>query len=740
MKKPSHIKSKHIFSILAVFILMILTSGSIFAQVEVEKSSNTEIINGKEYYIHQVEAGQTLYSISKAYGISVEDILFENPEAKEGLQIDQQLKIPLVSRGQKINEDLKEGRINYIFHVVKAGQTLTSIASIYSVSVEDLNKLNPEVKGSLKVGQYLKIPLQESKEVKEKDKEKEETKTVMIRHKVKPMETWYSLSKEYNVTVAELRKANPGLAYPKVGELVNVPSEINQTEGQKPLRPDTLIHFVKPGETIYTIARNNGVSLDSIFKLNPGLRTVIHPGDEIKLPPVSPETSFIRHRVTERRSNLKKVAELYKVPLKKVEDMNPQISRRVVENQIVKIPVDEKILPEQDQIVLMPELEKEKLAKEGQELAESTFENIHQTYNVALMLPLSLEDVPAIDTLSDATPSQLLQSTPFRFIQFYQGFLMAADSLKKLGLSLDLHVYDIDQDISKTIKTLKLDEMNRMDLIIGPIYRNSFAYVANYARILGIPIVNPLSQKIETLIQNPFIFKVMPSRAAQADELAALVNRDFRYDNIILVYPNRYQDQNALNNIRAKLMDTLGSRHEIYNVAYDSDSLAGILRHTSVLKNNLIIVYSETEALSVDLMARLNDLRDSLKMTLIGIPEWEKFEHLENDYLMNLHTILFSSSFINYNDTIVKRFILDFREKYLAEPLEYAYSGYDMGTYFLTALMRYGRDFEHFTDQMNKPLLNTRFIFRKLPGGGYENTYWNIYRIDNYQLIPIIVE
>ena len=145
-----------------VLMLIVAVCGpaDLYSQ-EIVKSEVLERIDGKEYYMHTVEQGQTLYSLSKLYDVPVDELVFENPDAENGLAIGQLLRIPLVSREKKITNELRQGEFRFIFHIVGKGESLFSISRIYDVSVNDLKAANPEWSAGLKPGQYLKIPLKE---------------------------------------------------------------------------------------------------------------------------------------------------------------------------------------------------------------------------------------------------------------------------------------------------------------------------------------------------------------------------------------------------------------------------------------------------------------------------------------------------------------------------------------------------------------------------------------------------
>jgi len=178
-----------------------------FAQapgVAIQRSNEKVLINGKVYYIHIVKKGETLYSIAKAYSVTVADITSTNPDAVHEIKIDQVLRIPVSSIRKE--ESIVKNNDLQVLHVVAAGQTLYSISRIYGVSVADIEKLNPEVKiDSIQVNQVLKIPGLPRKEI---SPTQESVKPGFIHYKVKEKETLFSISKQFGISQDTLLKYN----------------------------------------------------------------------------------------------------------------------------------------------------------------------------------------------------------------------------------------------------------------------------------------------------------------------------------------------------------------------------------------------------------------------------------------------------------------------------------------------------------------------------------------------------
>ena len=80
---------------LPILISILICTNTVYSQVVVERSKDKVIISGTAYFIHQVKKGETSYSISKAYGITVEDLTRENPPTVYGIKEGQTLRIPV---------------------------------------------------------------------------------------------------------------------------------------------------------------------------------------------------------------------------------------------------------------------------------------------------------------------------------------------------------------------------------------------------------------------------------------------------------------------------------------------------------------------------------------------------------------------------------------------------------------------------------------------------------------------
>lgn len=150
--------------LVCLLILLSVALGS-FAQdnpMMVEKSKKTKKIEGKVYYIHKVEKGQTLYSISKAYDVLISQIIFDNPDAINGIKPDQELRIEKQDprKAEKAQEKPIELDGNHVLHIVQPKETLYGLSKQYGVGVEGITEANKEaLSEGLKIGSTLRIPV-----------------------------------------------------------------------------------------------------------------------------------------------------------------------------------------------------------------------------------------------------------------------------------------------------------------------------------------------------------------------------------------------------------------------------------------------------------------------------------------------------------------------------------------------------------------------------------------------------
>jgi len=184
---------------------LILSCIMLLAFSSMSQNSNYPVkkINGIQYYVYKVQPSEGLMAIERKFEVPIDEISKINPEVKNGLKVGQEILIPIPSK--HISNE-----VSTFEHKVEKKQTLFAISHKYNVSQEDLQKLNPDLKNGLREGMILNIPDSDKiKKQKEVEKKKISSST-LITHKVLPKETLLSICKQYNVDMKDVIRLNPG--------------------------------------------------------------------------------------------------------------------------------------------------------------------------------------------------------------------------------------------------------------------------------------------------------------------------------------------------------------------------------------------------------------------------------------------------------------------------------------------------------------------------------------------------
>lgn len=222
-------------SIIAAGLIFSTLTGVAAEYLPVEKSPVIVFINGKKYYVHTVKSGDTLYSIAKAYEVEEGIIRESNPGVADGLRIDQTVKIPVPESAIIKAKAEKKRKKDFILHKIKAGQTLYAIARDYNISVATLREDNPSINPqALTIGETLWIRRTEIGSSTEQQAQAEMVEYAnnlnkatdddgYDHHVVQVGETVYSLSRRYGITEAEFAQINDISQGLKAGAIIRIP-------------------------------------------------------------------------------------------------------------------------------------------------------------------------------------------------------------------------------------------------------------------------------------------------------------------------------------------------------------------------------------------------------------------------------------------------------------------------------------------------------------------------------------
>jgi len=188
------------FFLLTIIGLLLITY--VHAGTYATDSIGIEKIGDKVYVLHRVEEKETLYSLSKRYDVKINMIVAANPSSEFGLDIGEILKIPL----SETNVSAEDGRV---VHTVKPKETLYSISKAYGVEPDAIKEWNRISTSILDIGQKLIIYPSGMETSVVVDQPAETIRQEGYKyHTVTDGETLYSISKKYEVALEDLREWN----------------------------------------------------------------------------------------------------------------------------------------------------------------------------------------------------------------------------------------------------------------------------------------------------------------------------------------------------------------------------------------------------------------------------------------------------------------------------------------------------------------------------------------------------
>ena len=607
-------------------------------------------INGVEYYVYTVEASEGLYRISKKFNVLQADIYKANPGITEAIKAGQTLYIPVNKGNDSKSMQKSSSQKKVIEHKVLAKQTLYSISKMYGVEQSDIVGMNPEIQGNtIKIGQTLKIPISNMTKGEEQERvinqindtqlppqsntSNRNVKKKYVTYEVKnKKETLYSISKQFGVSINEIIEANPyaqdGI---KKGDILQIPIDeknIPKTSGNE------LYHLVQPKETIYGICKQYNISKEDLFRRNPRLQTEgLKYGDTI----------FI--------------------------------------------------------------------ASAGKTLGNTTDDNT-RTYKIAYLLPFSIGEKERNVNIE-------------RFIDFYRGSLIAMEDIKTSGVSLEVYTFDTQLGTSKTQEIVKSKLPKDIDLIIGPAYPEQITQVASFAKKNNIVQVVPFTSHISNSDRYAQQYQFNPVPNDLDKIVAANIFNKFKDNNIYMVYFSNEENEQSFYTLPEqleRLMKSKSVRYVRLNINdISKDKIASIANNN---KHNLMVI---RQCQTSDFQ-ELIDMFDNNTRNITFVTEHNIFDYAQKDKSLK------NKDFVSYslfNTSPTNKYISSYnnyfptRSKAQSTP-NYDLLGYDITLYFCKAL------------QPNKQLIfpqdvalqQSTFNFTK-QNNAFLNTGCFIYRLKN---------
>lgn len=553
---------------------------------------------------------------------------------------------------------------SYILHVVEKGQSLYSIASMYGVSQEEIVRLNPGSDQRIYTGHSLRIP-----------RKADNLTQNGTFHTIQAGETLYRLGVQYDVSAQAICEANPGLSASnfRTGQVIRIPQRSAEATKEQPTQAA------------------------------PATDT---PQSSIR-PAVKPQCRDM-HRV-KRKETIYSISRQYGISEAQLIAANPELkgTTQLKKGAFLCIPYT----ADQAEISVtktQAPVGQNELLNANRQQAQSL-----STLKAAVVLPF-LDGVP--------------QHMASRMVEYYEGFLMAVDSLKRLGTNIDLYTYNSGPEGS-SISTLleKERELQQMHIIFGPLYPSHVKPLADFSRKHGIRLVVPFTSRDNSVFSNSAVYQINTPQSYLYSEV---------YDHFVRQFPNaQVLFIEATQGAKEKAEFIKGLKEELRNRGIPMQSiseeataeqLAPLLRPN---RENIFIPTSGSNPTLIKTLPQLTLLvreHPECSIHLFGYPEWQTYtkDHLEAFF--ELDTYFYSSFYTNDLLPSAKQFTRSYRRWYGKEMEDrypkYGMLGFDTGFFFLQGLSRYGTGLESNLTGLNLTPIQTGFKFQRVNNwGGFIN-------------------
>jgi LysM repeat protein len=612
----------------------------------------------------------------------------------------------------------------YKTHKVQVGETIESIAKIYMVTPYDLYALNPDAKTDLQPNAVLIIPKTKIADVPVVSQVKEVKG--LKKHKVKRRETLYSLSKKYNVTIEDIKKANKRLYSENLrkGDRINIP------EFRTVLKTETLANTIKkytvlPKEGKWRVAYKFGISIEELDKLNPELGGSLAVGQEINVPNIADNEEKAVDDAYGYYTVLPKEG-FYRLKLKlgleqeALENLNPELKITGLKvGMVLKVPAGTDLVNAE--------------GIEGTKVDLTSRLNNIGTKRLAVMLPFRLQRVD-VDSTREA--KRLLQTDPYLrpALDFHSGVLMALQDAKDKGISVVLDVYDTQNREAEVSNILNSNDFSQVDAVIGPFMKKHVDRVSLELKRKGVPVFVPLASDVQ-LRDN--VFQTKPSEELLFKQMVAHVKKDSTIQNIILISDIKNKgisDKLKLEFPGAKQIVSRKDNKKEKDAYY---ILIDDIQNELKEGKNVVFLHTSKEGFVSNVSSMLNSFIDETKEVVLMTTSHNRAYEGNNISNYHLSNLKFQYPSVNmpYDNDSKNEFVKRYEEEYHEPPNKFAVRGYDL-TMDVLLRMASEEDLKAFNDDaLTTEYTENKFQYAKKMFGGYYNQAMYIVKYDDLKII-----
>lgn len=613
-------------------------------------------------------------------------------------------------------------------YTVKEGDTLESIAKVFRVSPSDIKSLNPTLEKGLQKGMLLIIPGDEISYFNKKQP------TGFEKYTVKDKETLYGLAQRFHITQDDLRRYNMILYKKELrkGQEITIPLYRDAPKEISKGKEGLTKYIVKPGEGLWRIAQNYGVTQETLERLNPNLPNPLKEGMEIwvpagksGVPEVTTDKALVLYQV-EKGEGFMSLERKFGLSQKELEKLNPELKDGIKLEAQIWIPKNNFL----DYVATLGGASQTDVATGNATDANPKIKsgmNPSNTKTVSFVLPFR---VNGIQTGNIADIKIKLQKEKITAIasDFYSGALMALDSLQKMGFSLTVNVYDSNGN-AQGVKAISSSEgLKNSQVIIGPFSPSAFNALSETITSDNIAILVPLSNRNIEL--RPNVFQTVPTIEVQQNSMIRFINQKYPDANIVLLSDAKSKDMNE------KLLSS-------FSQAKNVDNIQGIQSALNKEATNIVFVSSDDVVFLSDAIrilyniAGINGKNKNYNIIMATLDKGDAYDHnsISNSQLSALKfTYPAANRYAGESNPFIKKYL----KTYKISPSKYAFRGFDltMDAVLRTSLVG------NFIKEANigeTSYQENKFQYVKnvAKGGGYENRAVYILRYEDLQISEI---
>ncbi|MFN8236946.1 MAG: ABC transporter substrate-binding protein [Chitinophagales bacterium] len=312
-------------------------------------------------------------------------------------------------------------------------------------------------------------------------------------------------------------------------------------------------------------------------------------------------------------------------------------------------------------------------------------------YNVAVMLPFNLDQIPLGKYADDTTKQLSIDSK--NAIEFYLGCQMAREKFEGKKSTTNVYFLDSKNDSSTMEALFQHKPFPNVDYIIGPLYFTTLSLAADLAKQRGIPMISPLANSMY-IRNNPFYYNANASLRGQYSFLLETIKTSYPGKTVEVIYDGK----DSLAESIQTLKDIAGNYFSYGNISFTSlqtweDVTKTMVKPDSV-SERVILIYSSKESYVKTILAKLKPIKNPLRIFTSSClknaksPVDSKFPHS-----------VFTTYPYNNKTPNAAVFAAKYEEKFIKKPSEIAYQGYDIMTYLFQII------------ENNRELSNSTFNF-----------------------------